>query len=118
MAKILVVDDADIMRLKLSKVLEENGHEIVGEAKNGDEAVEKYKDYDPDLVTLDITMPEVDGLEALDGIIAHDPDAKVIMVSAMGKKKKVLKAVKSGAKNFIVKPFDADKVKEAVNEVC
>ena len=116
MANIMVVDDAAFMRLMLRNILEEAGHTVVCEAENGLEAVEKYKKYHPDLVTLDITMPVMEGVEALREIRRHDPLAVVIMCSAMGQKAMVIEAIKMGAKDFIVKPVQQDRVVEAVNK--
>ncbi|CAI3320211.1 response regulator [Enterococcus cecorum] len=115
--KILIVDDAVFMRMKLKDILTKNGYEVVGEAQNGQEAFEKYQATNPDVVTMDITMPDVDGLEALKMIRAHDPNAKVIMCSAMGQQGMVMDAIKSGAKDFIVKPFDTDRVINAITKV-
>ncbi|MGO5334467.1 response regulator [Enterococcus cecorum] len=115
--KILIVDDAVFMRIKLKDILTKNGYEVVGEAQNGQEAFEKYQATNPDVVTMDITMPDVDGLEALKMIRAHDPNAKVIMCSAMGQQGMVMDAIKSGAKDFIVKPFDTDRVINAITKV-
>jgi len=112
----MVVDDAAFMRLMLRNILEEAGHTVVCEAENGLEAVEKYKKYHPDLVTLDITMPVMEGVEALREIRRHDPLAVVIMCSAMGQKAMVIEAIKMGAKDFIVKPVQQDRVVEAVNK--
>lgn len=117
MAKILVVDDAAFMRMMLKDILTKSGYEIAGEAENGDQAVAKYKELKPDLVTLDITMPIKDGLEALKEIKAVDPSAKCLMCSAMGQQAMVIQAIQSGAKDFIVKPFQADRVVEAVKKV-
>jgi two-component system chemotaxis response regulator CheY len=115
-ANIMVVDDAAFMRLMIRNILEEAGHTVVCEAENGQEAVEKYKQYHPDLVTLDITMPVMEGLEALRQIRRHDPFAVVIMCSAMGQKPMVIEAIKMGAKDFIVKPVQQDRVVEAVSK--
>ena len=115
--KILIVDDAVFMRIKLKDILTKNGYEVVGEAQNGQEAFEKYQATNPDVVTMDITMPDVDELEALKMIRAHDPNAKVIMCSAMGQQGMVMDAIKSGAKDFIVKPFDTDRVINAITKV-
>ncbi|EOT39982.1 response regulator [Enterococcus columbae] len=112
--RILIVDDAVFMRMKLKDILTKNGYEVVDEAQNGQEAFEKYQALKPDIVTMDITMPEVDGLEALKMIKAQDPNAKVIMCSAMGQQGMVMDAIKSGAKDFIVKPFDTDRVINAI----
>ncbi len=117
MARILLVDDAAFMRMMLKDTLVKEGYEIVGEATNGREAVEKYKELRPDLVTMDITMPEVDGVQALRQIKEFDPAAKVVMCSAMGQQAMVLESIQAGAKDFIVKPFQADRVKEAIEKV-
>lgn len=115
--KILIVDDAVFMRMKLKDILEKNGYTVVGEAENGKEAFEKYKATMPDLVTMDITMPEVDGLEALKMIKEYDSAAKVVMCSAMGQQGMVMDAIRAGALDFIVKPFDTDRVIKAVDKV-
>lgn len=117
MPKILVVDDAAFMRMNLKNILTNEGFGEVVEAENGEMAVQKYKNEQPDLVTLDITMPEMDGIEALEKIKEDDPDATVIMCSAMGQQSMVIKAIELGAKDFIVKPFDKGKIKEAVSKV-
>lgn len=116
MAKILVVDDAAFMRMRCSKLLTENGHEVV-EAGTGREAVDQYKATSPDAVLLDITMPDMDGLSALKEIRAHDTEAKVAMVTAMGQQSIVMEALQAGAKDFVVKPFDADRVLAAVGKL-
>ena len=115
--RILLVDDAVFMRMKLKDILEKNGYEVVGEAQNGVEAIEKYMSEKPDLVTMDITMPEMSGLEAVKEIKKEFPNAKVIMCSAMGQQKMVVEAIEAGAKDFIVKPFDEGRVLEAVHRV-
>jgi len=112
----MVVDDAAFMRLMIRNILEEAGHTVVCEAENGLEAVDKYKQFHPDLVTLDITMPVMEGLEALRKIRKYDPFAVVIMCSAMGQKPMVIDAIKMGAKDFIVKPVQQDRVLEAVSK--
>lgn len=117
MARVLVVDDAAFMRMMLTNMLTKGGHEVVGQAENGKQAIEMYSSLLPDLVTLDITMPEMDGLEALKLIMAQDPNAKIVMCSAMGQQAMVLDAVKSGAKDFIVKPFEDSKILETVAKV-
>ncbi len=114
---VLVTDDAAFMRMTLKNTLSDEGFEVVAEAENGKEAIEKYREHNPDLVTMDITMPEVDGLEATKEILGEDPEAKIIMVSAMGQQKMVIEAIEAGAQDFIVKPFDDDRIKEAVNKV-
>ena len=117
MAKVLIVDDAAFMRMMIKDILEKNGYEIVGEAANGAVAVEMYQKEKPDVVTMDITMPDVDGIEAVKRIKEIDPAAKVIMCSAMGQQSMVMEAIKAGARDFIVKPFQADRVLEAVQKV-
>ena len=117
MAKILVVDDAAFMRMMIKDILTKNGYEVAGEAENGVVAVSKYTELKPDLVLMDITMPEKDGIQALKDIKANDSSAKVIMCSAMGQQAMVTEAIQSGAKDFIVKPFQADRVIEAVKKV-
>jgi len=116
MARVLVVDDAAFMRKVVSDALKGGGHEVIGEASNGVEAVARYQELQPELTTLDITMPEMDGLAALKEIIAIDPRARVIMCSALGQESKVLEAIKGGAKDFVVKPFKADRVLDAVGK--
>jgi two-component system chemotaxis response regulator CheY len=116
MARVLVVDDAAFMRKMVSDALAKGGHEVVGEAGNGVEAVARYQELQPDLMTLDITMPEKDGLTALAEIVAADPAARVVMCSALGQEAKVLEAIKLGAKDFVVKPFQPDRVIEAVGK--
>ncbi len=118
MAKnILVCDDAAFMRMMIKDILTKNGYNIAGEAENGAKAVEKYAELKPDLVLMDITMPEMDGIEALKKIKASDANAAVIMCSAMGQQAMVIESIQSGAKDFIVKPFQADRVIEAVQKV-
>ena len=115
--KVLIVDDAAFMRMMLKDILTKNGYEVVGEAENGTKAVEKYKEVTPDLVTMDITMPEMDGISALKNIRSIDSNAKVVMCSAMGQQAMVIEAIQAGARDFIVKPFQADRVLEAVKKV-
>ena len=118
MAKnILICDDAAFMRMMIKDILTKNGYNIVGEAENGAKAVEKYAEFKPDLVLMDITMPEMDGIEALKKIKAADANASIIMCSAMGQQAMVIESIQSGAKDFIVKPFQADRVLEAVQKV-
>ncbi|MDI3257236.1 MAG: response regulator [Kyrpidia sp.] len=114
--RVLIVDDAAFMRMMIKEILTKHGYEVVGEAVNGMQAVEKYQELKPDLVTLDITMPEMDGIEALKRIRQIDPQAKVIMCSAMGQQAMVIDAIQAGAKDFIVKPFQAERVLEAVRK--
>lgn len=116
MARVLVVDDAAFMRKMVGDALAKGGHEVVGEAGDGAEAVARFQELGPELTTLDITMPEKDGLQALREIIALDPAARVVMCSALGQESKVLEAIKSGAKDFVVKPFQTDRVLEAVSK--
>ena len=116
MARVLVVDDAAFMRKLLSDALASGGHEVVGEAGNGAEAVDRFCELKPELTTLDITMPQKDGLAALADIMAIDPSAKVVMCSALGQEGKVLEAVKLGARDFVVKPFQPARVLEAVSK--
>lgn len=116
MARVLVVDDAAFMRKMVTDALSKGGHEIVGEAGNGVEALAQYQELRPDVMTLDITMPEKDGLAALKDIIAVDPSAKVVMCSALGQESKVLESIKLGAKDFVVKPFQPDRVMAAVEK--
>ncbi len=117
MAKILIVDDAAFMRMMIKDILTKNGYEVAGEAENGAIAVSKYAEIKPDLVLMDITMPEKDGIQALKEIKGSDANAKVIMCSAMGQQAMVIEAIQSGARDFIVKPFQADRVLEAVKKV-
>lgn len=118
MAKsILVVDDAAFMRMMIKDILSKNGYEIAGEAENGLKAIEKYKELTPDLVLMDITMPEMNGIDAVKGIKAIDPGAKIVMCSAMGQQAMVIESIQAGARDFIVKPFQADRVLEAVRKV-
>ncbi len=115
-ARILIVDDAAFMRMMIKNILTSNGYEVVGEAENGLQAVEKYKELKPDLVTMDITMPEMDGIAAVKEIKKIDPNARVIMCSAMGQQSMVIEAIQAGAKDFIVKPFNPQRVLEAVEK--
>lgn len=115
--KILVVDDAAFMRMMLKDILTKGGYEVVGEAADGVEALAKYQELKPDLVTLDITMPNRDGIAALKDIKAFDPSALCVMCSAMGQQSMVIEAIQAGAKDFIVKPFQADRVIESIRKV-
>jgi two-component system, chemotaxis family, chemotaxis protein CheY len=116
-SRVLIVDDAAFMRMMIKDILEKNGFSVVGEANNGIKAVELYKQEKPDVVTMDITMPDMDGIEAVKAIKAFDPAAKVIMCSAMGQQTMVMDAIRAGARDFIVKPFQADRVLEAIRKV-
>ena len=115
--RVLVVDDAAFMRMMIKDILSKNGFEVVGEGANGLQAVEKYKELKPDLTTMDITMPEMDGISAVKEIKKFDPQAKIIMCSAMGQQAMVIESIQAGAKDFIVKPFQAERVIEAVKKV-
>ncbi len=118
MAKsILICDDAAFMRMMIKDILTKNGYNVAGEAENGARAVEKYKELNPDLVLMDITMPEMDGIQALKEIKKADSGALVIMCSAMGQQAMVIESIQAGAKDFIVKPFQAERVIEAVKKV-
>ncbi|PAV30011.1 two-component system response regulator [Virgibacillus profundi] len=114
--RILIVDDAAFMRMMIKDILTKNGFEVVGEAQDGADAVEKFKELSPDLVTMDITMPEMDGITSLKNIKQIDSNAKIIMCSAMGQQAMVIDAIQAGAKDFIVKPFQADRVIEAIQK--
>ena len=116
MARVLIADDAAFMRMMIKNILTQSGHEVVGEAANGDEAVARYAELKPDVMTMDITMPEKDGISALKEIIASDPGAKVVMCSALGQESKVLESIKLGAKDFVVKPFQAERVLSAIDK--
>ena len=117
MANILIVDDAAFMRMMIKDILTKNGYVVVGEAENGLKAVEKFKEHSPDLVIMDITMPEMDGIQAVKQIKAINSSAKIIMCSAMGQQAMVIESIQAGARDFIVKPFQADRVIEAVKKV-
>ncbi|MGD6775267.1 MULTISPECIES: response regulator [Bacillaceae] len=117
MANVLVVDDAKFMRLTIGNILTKSNHTVIGEAENGKDAVSLYRDHQPDLVTMDITMPEMNGIEAVREIVKDFPKAKIIMCSAMGQQRLIVDAIEAGAKDFIVKPFDESRVLEAVKRV-
>ena len=114
--KILITDDAPVIRLMLKDILEHYGYEIVAEASNGNQSVEQYKALKPDLVTMDITMPEKDGIQALAEILAFDPKARVVMVTAIDQRDSLMKAIKLGAVDYIVKPFEDDRVISAITK--
>ena len=114
--RVLVVDDAAFMRMMVKDILSKNGYEVVGEAENGMKALEKYQELKPDLVTMDITMPEMDGISAVKEIKKVDPNAKIVMCSAMGQQAMVIEAIQAGARDFIVKPVQADRVLVAVRK--
>ena len=117
MAKILVVDDSLIMRKKLKMILKSGGHEVVADAANGISAIEEYEKWKPDVVTMDITMPVLDGVSAVKKIVSLDPDAKIIMISAINQQNSVFEAIESGAKHYIVKPINNDKVLKTIEDV-
>jgi two-component system, chemotaxis family, chemotaxis protein CheY len=112
--RVLIADDTAFMRMTLRNVLEQNGLQVVAEAKDGEEAAELYAEFKPDVVTMDITMPNLDGISAVKKIVSSDPNARIIMVSAMGQKSLVVEALTSGAKDFIIKPFTPARVIEAL----
>ncbi len=117
MASILVVDDSAFMRNMLKDILVGEGHTIVGEAADGDDAIEKYKALNPELLTMDVVMPGTDGIDAAKAIIGIDPNAKIVMCSALGQREMVVDALEAGAKDYIVKPFQPLMVKEVVKKV-
>lgn len=117
MTKVLIVDDASFMRMSLRTMLQRNGFEVVGEAENGKTAISKYKQFNPNIVTLDITMPDMDGIEVLKEIKKFDSKAKIVMITAMGQESMVRKSILSGAKSFIVKPFKEEQLIETLNKV-
>lgn len=118
MSKILIVDDTAFMRLSIRTMLERNGFEIAGEAENGKVAITKYAEIKPDVVTMDITMPEMSGIEALEAIKKYDPKAKVIIVSAMGQESLVKEAIMKGAISFVVKPFKEADIVKTIQQVA
>ena len=117
MATVVIVDDAKFMRKTLTSILQNAQFEVIGEAENGQEAVELYRSLKPDLMTMDITMPQMSGIEAVKKIKEEFPDAKIVMCSAIGQQKMVVEAIEAGAKDFIVKPFDEIRVLDAINRV-
>lgn len=117
MHRILIVDDSRTSRKILRGILEEAGHSIIGEASDGQEGVNKYKELKPDIVTLDITMPVMDGLTALKEIVQENPDAKVIMITAAGQQHKMIDAIKIGASEFVTKPFEKDEIVSVINKI-
>ncbi|MGI6192254.1 MAG: response regulator [Christensenellales bacterium] len=117
MKRVLVVDDAAFMRVSIKNMLTKHGYDVIGEAENGKVAIQKYQELAPDIVTMDITMPEMDGLASLKKILAINPAANVVMISAMGQESMVREAVLSGAKGFIVKPFKEDIIVSALNNL-
>lgn len=117
MARILITDDALFMRVQLRSILTELGHEVIGEAKDGIEAIEKNNELHPDVITMDITMPNLNGTEAVKKIRKTDSEVKIVMCSAMGQQRMVVEAIEAGAQDFIVKPFTPERVKEAIDTV-
>ena len=117
MARILIVDDSIVSRTSLRTILESAGHEVVGEAADGVSALELYDRLLPDLVTMDITMPGMSGLECLKRIVEQNPEANVVMMTAIGQGPKIMEALESGARHYVTKPFETEKVVEAVSEV-
>jgi len=115
--RILIVDDAAFMRMMIKNIVTKHGYEVVGEAENGQVAVELYKQLKPDLVTMDITMPEMNGIEGVKAIRQIDPNANIIMCSAMGQQAMVMEAIQAGAKDFIVKPFQQERILQAIERV-
>lgn len=118
MPTVLIVDDAAFMRMVIKMMLEKRGFKVIAEAENGVDAIQKYIQYKPDVVTMDITMPELDGIESLRAIMGYDPNAKVVMISAMGQEQMVMESILTGAKTFIVKPFKEEHVIETVMKVA
>ena len=116
MPRVLIVDDAAFMRMMLKDILTKNGYEVAGEAENGKVAVSMYQELKPDVTTMDITMPEMDGISAVKEIKKANPGAKIVMVSAMGQQAMVIESIQSGARDFIVKPFQPDRVLEAIRK--
>lgn len=116
--KVLIIDDSEFAVKQLTKILEGGGHEVVGIAKDGLEGVAKFKELNPDITMLDVTMPKIDGLAALAEIIRHDPGAKVLMVSALGKKELIKKSLLIGAKSYIIKPLDKKKVLDRISQAA
>ena len=117
LARVLIVDDSKTSRKLMRNILEANDYEVAGEASNGEEAWMQYKELKPDVVTMDITMPKMDGIEALSLIRKDDPDAKIIMISAAGQREKMVEALKRGAQDFVTKPFDEEKVVSTLKDV-
>jgi len=117
MKRVLIVDDAAFMRVSIKNMLAKHGYEVIGEAENGKVAIQKFQELAPDIITMDITMPEMDGLASLKKILAINPSANVVMISAMGQESMVREAVLSGAKGFIVKPFKEDIIVSALNNL-
>jgi two-component system chemotaxis response regulator CheY len=121
MAKILIVDDAKIMRMSIKNMLTDLGHKVIGEADSGYRAIQEYKNLKPDIVTMDITMPQendiADGIEAVKQIMAFDKNAKIVMITSHGEQEKVIKAIQSGASNYLLKPLNIDRLKEVIDKL-
>ena len=115
--KILITDDAAFMRMMIKNIVTKAGYEVIGEAENGAQAVEMYKEHKPDLVTMDITMPEMDGIQTVKAIKEIDPNANIVMCSAMGQQAMVMEAIQAGAKDFIVKPFQQDRILQTIERI-
>lgn len=115
--RVLITDDAAFMRMMIKNILTKNGYDVVGEAENGAVALQMYKELKPDLVTMDITMPEMDGIQGVKAIRTVDPNANIVMCSAMGQQSMVMEAIQAGAKDFIVKPFQQDRILQAIERV-
>jgi two-component system chemotaxis response regulator CheY len=115
--KVLIVDDAVVMRIMIKNILSNSGYDVVGEAENGSEAVEKYRALQPDIVTMGVVMPDMDGISAVKAIVAEFPNAKIIMCTSMGQQALVVEAIRAGAKSFITKPFQPPKILEAIEHV-
>ncbi len=118
MKKVLIVDDASVVRLMIRKVLKQGDFEVTGEAVNGIDALVKYKELKPDIVTMDITMPEADGIQATKDIIAFDPNAKIVMLSGIDQKEMLWKAIKAGATSYVVKPFEDERILSALKDIA
>jgi two-component system chemotaxis response regulator CheY len=116
--RVLIADDAAIMRAMIKNILTDNGFEVVGEAADGEEAVAKYLELRPDIITMDIVMPKLDGINAVKSILSKDPGAKILMCSSLGQQQMVVDAIRAGAKAFITKPFEAPKLLETVNRLA
>lgn len=114
--KVLIVDDAAFMRMMIKDILQKSGYEVVGEAENGQKAVALYQELQPDVVTMDITMPEMDGIAAVKAIKEIDPGSRIIMCSAMGQQLMVMEAIQAGARDFVVKPFHQERVLQAIEK--
>ncbi|WP_094607106.1 Chemotaxis protein CheY [Sporomusa silvacetica DSM 10669] len=117
MARVLVCDDSAFMRMMIKKLLTDMGHEIVAEGGDGKQGVQLYRQFKPDLVTMDITMPIMDGIQAVKHIHEEDPVARIVMVTAIGQRSIISEALKAGASGFVIKPFDPEQVQETVNKV-